>query len=161
MDAKKIIERANTDGRGWRNRNPAAEWPSDQAIKNHYSKSRADGHLGTVSRAPRGVAWELYHATFLNRTQPAPFTVQPSPKGPWSSTRRRTLCTQCGNDWRPVWPVLQGRDAVAGAWCFLCLEAVLTPEQIAALPPEPSRLSLAFSQPEGDDTYPEDFDRDA
>jgi hypothetical protein len=63
--AAMVQARAKIDARGWRNRNPGAEPPNEQVIKNHYSSSRARGHLGPVAVACLGKAWEEYRAAFL------------------------------------------------------------------------------------------------
>jgi hypothetical protein len=60
-----IEDRAKIDARGWRNRNPGADKPVEQVLKNHYSFSRARGHLGPVAVACQGKAWEAYRAAFL------------------------------------------------------------------------------------------------
>ena len=56
---------ARIDARGWKARNKQVT-PNEQVIKNHYSMSRERGYLGSVSRAPQGVAWEEYKAEFLS-----------------------------------------------------------------------------------------------
>lgn len=65
----RIVQRAKIDAAGWRRRNPEADLPGAQVILNHYSFSRAAGHLGQVPaawlRGKRTETFEAYRDAFL------------------------------------------------------------------------------------------------